>query len=241
MTAPTRTTFNAFYTSPTVIAVMYDALARLGVPANATVLEPGCGTGHFMNHAASGLRFIGVEMDSVSGRIARALHPEHDIRIEPFQDSRLPPIDAVIGNPPFGDVNITYAGDKRPIHDFFFAKSVDALKPGGILALVTSRFTLDKQNAATREYLADRADFLGAIRLPSNAFKREGTDVVTDIVFLRRRANGEAPHHADPEWLKTSQLGIGGLDVSINRYFQNHPLCGSSHNGRNVASLVMWP
>ena len=218
-----HSTFNAFYTSPIVITAMHDALARLGVAENAVVLEPGCGTGNFMNAAPQGLRFIGVELDSISGRIARALHPEADIRIESFQDSRLPAVDAVIGNPPFGKVDITYAGEKRPIHDFFFAKSVDALKPGGILALVTSRFTLDKQNGSTRQYLAERADFLGAIRLPSTAFKREGTDVVADIVFLRKRTPGQAADHADPEWLNTSQLGISGLDVSINRYFQNHP------------------
>ena len=129
----------------------------------------------------------------------------------------------MIGNPPFGDVDIKYAGEKRPIHDFFFAKGVDTLKPGGVLALITSRFTLDKLNASTREYLADRADFLGAIRLPSNAFKGQGTDVVTDIVFLRRRAPGQEPNHADPEWLRTTPLGIAGLDVSINRYFRNRP------------------
>jgi predicted RNA methylase len=235
-----RTTFNAFYTSPTVIAAIHEAIGRLGLPDHATILEPGCGTGNFMSQGKPGNRFIGVELDSISGRIARALHPEHDIRIEAFQDSRLPPVDAVIGNPPFGDVDIKYSGEMRPIHDFFFAKSVDNLKPGGILALVTSRFTLDKQNAVTREYLAERADFLGAIRLPSSAFKREGTDVVTDIVFLRRRRPGEAPSHADPEWLKTSPLGIDGLEVPINRYFQNHPLCSQTHNGCYVVALVMW-
>jgi N12 class adenine-specific DNA methylase/predicted RNA methylase len=218
-----RTTFSQYFTSPVVMAAMHTALARLGVAEDATILEPGCGTGQFMAHAAPAQRFIGVELDGISGRIARALHPEADIRLEGFQESRIPPVDAVIGNPPFGDVDIKYAGVKRPIHDFFFAKSVDCLKPGGILALVTSRFTLDKLNAATREYLADRADFLGAIRLPSTAFKREGTDVVTDIIFLRKRTAGQEPHHADPEWLETSQLGIAGVDVSINRYFQNHP------------------
>ena len=218
-----RTTFSQYFTSPVVMDAMHDALARLGVPANATLLEPGCGIGNFMAHARPGQRFIGVELDSISGRIARALHPQADIRIEGFQESRISLVDAVIGNPPFGDVAIKYAGEKRPIHDFFFEKSVDMLKPSGIMALITSRFTLDKQNAATREYLAERADFLGAIRLPSTAFKQEGTDVVTDIVFFRKRAPGQEASHADPEWLSTSPLGISGLDVSINRYFQNHP------------------
>jgi N12 class adenine-specific DNA methylase len=220
-----RTTFNAFYTSSTVIQAMYEALGRLGVPGTATVLEPGCGPGRFLYLAPQGLRFIGVELDRISGRIARALHPGADIRIENFRDTRLPEgtIDAVIGNVPFADLKLDYHGQKLSLHDFFMAKSIDALKPGGVLALVTSHFTLDKQNAAIREYLAERADFAGAIRLPSDAFKREGTSVVTDIVFLRKRAPGEAAHHADPEWLGVAPLAIEGAEVPINRYFLNHP------------------
>jgi len=220
-----RTTFNAFYTSPTVISAMHDALARLGVPAGATVLEPGCGTGNFMSQAAPGMRFIGVELDSISGRIARALHPNADIRIESFRDTKLPEdrLDAVIGNPPFADVRLDYRGRKLPLHDFFIAKSLDAVKPGGILALVTSHYTLDKLNAATREDLAEKADFLGAIRLPSDAFKREGTSVVTDIVFLRKRANGQTPKHVDADWLATGPLSVDGAEVTVNRYFLNHP------------------
>ena len=217
------TTYNAYYTSPLIMRAMHEALKRLGVPSDATVLEPGCGTGNFMNHAPAGMRFIGVEKDGLTGGIARVLHPGHDIRIEPYQDSRLPMVDAVIGNPPFGKVDIKYGGRKLPLHDFFFAKSLDAVKPGGILALVTSHFTLDKQNAATREHLGDQADFLGAIRLPSDAFKREGTSVVTDIVFLRKRAAGEPARHADPDWLATGPLSIEGAEVSVNRYFLNHP------------------
>jgi len=195
------------------------------VPATATILEPGCGTGNFMSQGKPGNRFIGVELDSISGRIARALHPEHDIRIESFGDTRLPEgrIDAVIGNVPFADIKLDYHGQKFSLHDYFFAKSVDALKPGGVLALVTSRFTLDKQNAAIREYLAAKADFVGAIRLPSDAFKREGTEVVTDIVFLRKRAAGEPAHHADPNWLGVAPLAIEGMEVPVNRYFLNHP------------------
>jgi N12 class adenine-specific DNA methylase/predicted RNA methylase len=220
-----RTTFNAFYTSPVVIAAMHRALARLGVPEGSSVLEPGCGTGNFLGAAADGMRFIGVELDSVSGRIARTLHPGHDIRIENFRDTRLADgsVDAVIGNPPFADVKLDYRGRKLALHDFFLAKSLDALKPGGILALVTSHFTLDKQNAAARETLAQQADFVGAIRLPSDAFKQEGTAVVTDIVFLRKRAPGEPAHHADPEWLATGMLAIEGVEVAVNRYFLNNP------------------
>ncbi len=220
-----RTTFNAFYTSPLVIAAMHGALARLGVPQNATVLEPGCGTGNFMRLAPEGMRFIGVELDGISGRIARALHPGADIRIENFGDTKLPEgrIDAVIGNVPFADVKLEYGGQRLSLHDFFFAKSVDALKPGGVLALVTSHFTLDKQNAGLRETLAAKADFLGAIRLPSDAFRREGTKVVTDIVFLRKRANTQPAKHADPDWLQTQPFSVDGADIPINRYFLKHP------------------
>ena len=220
-----RTTFNAFYTSPEVIDAIHAAAARLGVPADATVLEPGCGVGHFIGRAAAGQRFVGVEMDSISGRIARALYPDADIRVENFRDSKLPEgrIDAVVGNVPFADLKIDHMGQKFALHDFFFAKSVDALKPCGVLALVTSHFTLDKQNAAIREYLADRADFVGAVRLPSDAFKREGTAVVTDIVFLRKRDRGEPPNHVDPDWLGVAPLTVDGAAVPVNRYFLNHP------------------
>lgn len=220
-----RTTFNAFYTSPTVIAAIHDATKRLGVPDGATVLEPGCGTGNFMGQGRPGTRFIGVEMDSISGRIAKALHSGQDIRIENFRDTKLPEgrIDAVVGNVPFADLKLDHRGQKYSLHDYFFAKSIDALKPGGVLALVTSHFTLDKQNAAIREYLADRADFVGAIRLPSDAFKREGTAVVTDIVFLRKRDRGEPARHVDPDWLGVAPLEIDGAAVPVNRYFLNHP------------------
>src|SRR5207244_7268461 len=137
-----RTTFNAFYTSPTVIAAIHEAITRLGVPSNATILEPGCGIGNFMSQGSDGHRFIGVELDSISGRIARALHPDQDIRIESFRDTKLREdrIDAVIGNVPFADLKLDYRGQKLSLHDYFFAKSIDALKPGGVLALVTTHF-----------------------------------------------------------------------------------------------------
>jgi hypothetical protein len=141
-----RTTFNAFYTSPTVINAIHEAIARLGIPAGATALEPGCGTGNFMAYAPKEMRFIGVELDSITGRIARAIHPNQDIRVESFSDTKLPEgrIDAAIGNVPFADLKLDYHGQKLSLHDYFFAKSIDALKPGGILAMVTSHFTLDK-------------------------------------------------------------------------------------------------
>ncbi|MEZ6063989.1 MAG: methyltransferase domain-containing protein [Planctomycetaceae bacterium] len=204
---------------------MHEAAGRLGVPENALVLEPGCGIGNFMGHAREGQKFIGVELDRTSGRIAQALYPQHDIRIENFRDTRLPDgqLDAVIGNVPFANVNLKHNGQKFALHDYFFAKSVDALKPGGVLSLVTSHFTLDKQNAAIREYLGERADFLGAIRLPSDAFKREGTAVVTDIIFMRKRAAGEPAQHVDSGLAGHLALTIEGTESPVNRYFHNHP------------------
>src|SRR5215467_2708902 len=204
---------------------MHYALNRLGIPQDATVLAPGCGIGNFIALAPAGMRFIGVELDTLSGRIARALHPAHDIRIENFRDTRLPEdrIDAVIGNVPFADIKLEYAGSRLSLHDFFLAKSLAVLKPGGVLVLVTSHYTLDKQYAGLREHLAQQADFLGAIRLPSDAFKQEGTRVVTDILCLRKRAAGEEAHHTDPAWLETAPLTIEGRDIPINRYFLGHP------------------
>jgi N12 class adenine-specific DNA methylase len=220
-----RTTFNAFYTSPTVVAAIHEAIARLGIPPTAIVLEPGCGTGNFLAQAPAGMRFIGVELDGLSGRIARLLHPGHDIRIENFRDARLPEgrIDAVIGNVPFADVKLEHRGQKLSLHDYFFAKSIDALKPHGVLALVTTHYALDKQNGSVREYLAAQADFLGAIRLPSDAFKKEGTAVVTDIVFLRKRGPDQPAQHVDPSWLGVEPFQIEETTVPFNRYFFVHP------------------
>src|SRR5919108_1954494 len=211
-----RATFTAFYTAPVVMQAMYDALARLGLPPTATVLEPGCGIGHFMGCAPAGMRFIGVELDRMSGRIARALYPAHDIRIQHFRDTNLPQghIDAVLGSVPFADVKLAYRGDHLALHDYFLTKALDALKPGGVMAVVTSHYTLDKQHPEVRVRLAEQADFLGAIRLPSDAFARQGTSVVTDLVFFRKRAPGEAPHHADPAWLETAPLAIEGVDAA---------------------------
>ncbi len=208
-----------------MIEAIHQAIGQLGVPDSATILEPGCGTGNFLSYAKPDAHFIGVELDSISGRIAKALHPSHDIRIENFRDTRLPEgrIDAVVGNVPFADVKLEYQGQRLSLHDFFLAKSIDALKPGGVLAVVTTHFTLDKQNAAIREYLGERADFVGAIRLPSDAFKREGTAVVTDIVFFRKRPSGEPAQHVDDNWLSLAPINFEGTEVPVNRYFVNHP------------------
>src|SRR5262249_39312575 len=148
-------------------------------------------------------------------------------------------IDAVIGNVPFADIKLEYAGAHLSLHDFFLAKSLDALKPGGVLALVTSHYTLDRQQPGLREHLAAQADFLGAIRLPAEAFKAEGTRVVTDILFLGKRAQGEKANHVDPSWLETELLVIEGVDIPINRYFVRNPdmVLGTwSRQGRLYAS-----
>lgn len=217
-----RTVFSQYFTSPAVMSSMHAALSLLGVSNNALILEPGCGHGNFLSHGKPAQRFIGVELDYISGRIARALHPNADIRIEDFQRTKLPPLDAVIGNVPFADIKLDFHGQKLSLHDFFIAKSVEALKPGGVLAIVTSHYTMDKQNAAVRAHLASQADFLGAIRLPSDAFKREGTAVLTDILFLRKRAPGQAANHA-AEWITTATLALGDASVPVNSYFLEHP------------------
>ncbi len=220
-----RSTFNAFYTSPTVISAMHEGLSRLGVPPQSTILEPGCGSGNFLAQAPTGMRCIGIELDRLSGHVAQARFPQHDIRIEDFRDSKLPSgsIDAVIGNVPFADLKLDYRGKKLSLHDFFFVKSIDLLKPGGVLALVTTHYSLDKQNGTVREMLSAQADFVGAIRLPSDAFKREGTAVVADILFLRKRCSDQPAAHVDPDWLHVTPLSIDGVAIAINRYFQAHP------------------
>lgn len=220
-----RTTFNAFYTSPDVMRAMHAALNQQVQHPSPTILEPGCGIGNFVAHGAPNQRFIGVELDRTSGRIARALYPQHDIRVENFRDTKLMDnsLDGVIGNVPFANIKLDHKGQRFSLHDYFFAKSLDALKPGGTLALVTSHFTLDKQNASIREYLASQADFLGAIRLPAEAFQQQGTKVVTDIIFLRKRAAGAEAKHADPEWLQTALKHIDGIDAHVNQYFIKHP------------------
>ena len=206
---------------------MHEALARLGVPGDATVLEPGCGIGQF--HGPWPRRACASSASSwtrISGRIARALHPDHDIRIENFRDTRLPEgsIDAVIGNVPFADVKLDYRGQKLSLHDFFFAKSLDALKPGGVLALVTSHFTLDKQNAAVREYLADRGRFPrgdppAVRRLQA---RRHGASSPTSCSCASVRP-ASRPATPTRTGCDVAPLAIEGVDVPINRYFLNHP------------------
>lgn len=220
-----RSTFTAFYTAPAVMDAMFRALSRLGVPADGTALEPGCGIGRFMDHAPRAMRFVGVERDLISGRIARARFPGQDIRVEDFRETNLVDgsLDAAIGNPPFADLKVDYRGDKLALHDFFIAKSLDALKPGGVLALVTSHFTLDKLDGTARARMADRADFFSALRLPSDAFKAEGTSVVTDVLFFKKRGAGLPVAHNNDAWLEVGRVEIEGVEVPINRFFITTP------------------
>ena len=227
-TSAKRTTFNAFYTSPIVIAAMHEALAPPRRARRRHRARARLRHGQFPEPCPA--RACGSSASSwtrISGRIARALHPgaRHPHRELPRHEAARGRVDAVIGNLPFADVDSsTTAARSCRCTISSSPKSLDALKPGGVLALVTSHFTLDKQNAAVREYLAERADFLGAIRLPSDAFKREGTAVVTDIVFLRKRAPGEPAEPRRPGLAgRPRRSAIEGADVPINRYFLNHP------------------
>ena len=226
------TTFTAFYTSDVVMAEMYRAVERMGIGMGARGLEPGCGVGNFIGASpVIGLDFIGVEKDSLSGRMAHMIHPEHDIRVQPFQDVQLPEnsVDFAIGNVPFADIKLRHRGQRHSLHDFFFLKSLDAVRPGGVMALVTSRYTLDKASPKVRQLLAEQADFAGAIRLPSEAFKGQGTSVVTDIVFLRKKpteldVEKETPAWVgDLSWLSASKAELDGGEVTLNDYFKRNP------------------
>lgn len=235
-----RSTFNAFYTAPIVMQGVYDALAHLGVGGEEVrVLEPGCGIGNFIGMAPPGMpmKFTGVEMETLSGRIARKLYPQHDIRLENFKDTQLPPgsVDLVVGNVPFSDLKLRYNGAPLALHEYFFAKSLDALRDGGIMALVTSRYLLDKLDLSFRQQLSELADFLGAVRLPSHAFANQGTQVVTDIVFLGKRGR-EMPARHSGDWLDTEPLADGQEGTRLNRYFVDHPemVAGTLTVGRGM-------
>ena len=223
------TTFSAFYTSDVVMREMHRALSKMGIGPGARGLEPGCGVGRFMGAAPVGLSFVGIEQDSISGRMAKLTYPEHDIRIEGFQDTQLPDgsVDFAIGNVPFAEIKLRHKGRRHSLHDFFFLKSLDAVRPGGVMALVTSRYTLDKVDGTVRELLGQKADFAGAIRLPGDTFKDQGTDVVTDIIFLRRRPHeleaGSPSWATDDSWLTTSKVALPGGEVVINDYFRKNP------------------
>ena len=224
---------NAHFTSPMVISGIWDGVGRLGMKHGCQILEPSMGVGHFFGLMRqtmfSGSKRTGIELDSITARIAKKLYPDSTIFAKGFEETPLPDnfFDAIVGNVPFGDYGVHDPAYKRPqtkaIHDYFFAKSIDKLRPGGVMALISSRYTMDKQDSTMRKYLADRADLLGAIRLPNTAFKgNAGTEVTTDILFLQKRAPGKvASGHA---WTDLAPIEIGedGL-IEVNEYFARHP------------------
>ena len=215
---------NAHFTSPTVIRAIYNAVENMGVvPGN--ILEPACGIGNFFGLLPESLqqsKLYGVELDDLTGRIAHQLYPQAEISISGFEKtSRRDFYDLVVGNVPFGEYRVADKEYDRlgfPIHDYFLAKSIDQLRPGGIMAVVTSMYTMDKKNPSARQYLAKRADLLGAVRLPNNAFQANaGTGVTTDILFFQKRDH--APER-EPDWVSLSKTEDG---VPLNRYFADHP------------------
>ena len=217
-------TLNAHYTAPVVIKSMYAALERMGFRSG-SILEPACGVGNFFGLLPESMaqsRLFGVELDSVSGRIARQLYPNADIKVTGFEktDNR-DFYDLVIGNVPFGSYKVAdrqYDKLNFYIHDYFLAKSIDQARPGGVVAVITSKGTMDKQSPEVRRHLAERAELLGAVRLPNNAFKANaGTEVTSDILFFRKR---ERPMVAEPEWVHLAETEDG---VPINSYFADHP------------------
>jgi len=218
-------TLNAFYTSPTVIKAMYEALGNMGL-SSGNVLEPSCGIGNFMGlvpDSMDGLRMYGVELDSISGRIAKQLYQKNQIAVQGFETTEFPDsfFDCVIGNVPFGQYKVSdrkYDRYNFLIHDYFIARSLDLTRPGGVVAVVTSAGTMDKQNESVRQYLANRADLIGAVRLPDNAFMRNAnTGVVADILFFQKRDRAAL---TEPEWV---HLGKTPEGYSVNEYFVQHP------------------
>lgn len=217
-------TYSAFYTPRLIMRALFLGLKHCGVPDDATVLEPGCGIGRFMGVAPASMAFIGVEHERLSGRICRLLYPQHEIRLEPIQRTGLDQgsVDGVVGNIPFSQEKTAYWGRKLSLHELCMAKSMDALRPGGVLALVVTHYVLDRTGELFRRELDSHAQFLGAIRLPSDAFAAEGTKVVTDLLFLAKRAARLEPSPAQP-WLETAPVMIEGAEMPINRYFLTHP------------------
>ena len=218
-------TLNAHYTSPTVIKAIYSAVEHMGF-STGNILEPACGIGHFFGmlpDSMKGSNLYGVELDSITGRIAKQLYPNANISITGFEKTELPDsfFDLAIGNVPFGNYKLSekrYDNNNFLIHDHFFAKALDKVRPGGVVAFITSKGTMDKQSSDVRRYLAQRAELLGAIRLPNNAFlKNAGTEVTSDIIFLQKR---DRPIDMDRDWihLDTNEDGI-----TLNSYFANQP------------------
>ena len=222
--AARSSTLNAHYTSPTVIRSIYDAVERMGFRSG-NILEPSMGVGNFFGMLPDTMqdsRLYGVELDSITGRIAKKLYPQADITVAGFETTdRRDFYDLAVGNVPFGQYKVNDKAYNKlgfSIHNYFFAKAIDQVRPGGVVAFVTSRYTMDSKDSTARKHMAERADLLGAIRLPNNAFKANaGTDVVSDIIFLQKR---DRPIDHEPDWV---QLGKTEDGFAINQYFADHP------------------
>lgn len=220
-----ESTLTAFYTPPVVIRSMYKALENMGLKTG-NILEPSCGVGNFIGMLPDSLedcKLYGVELDSISGRIARQLYQKSTVSVQGYEDTNLPNsfFDVAVGNVPFGDFKVLdkkYDKHKFLIHDYFFAKTLDKVRPGGVIAFITSKGTLDKENPSVRKYIAQRADLLGAIRLPNNTFKANaGTEVTSDIIFLQKR---DSITDIEPDWV---YLGENDDGLKINQYFIDNP------------------
>ena len=222
--AARSSTLNAHYTSPTVIRGIYDAVERMGFRSG-NILEPSMGVGNFFGMLPDTMqdsRLYGVELDSITGRIAKKLYPQADITVAGFETTdRRDFYDLAVGNVPFGQYKVNDKAYNKlgfSIHNYFFAKAIDQVRPGGVVAFVTSRYTMDSKDSTARKHMAERADLLGAIRLPNNAFRANaGTDVVSDIIFLQKR---DRPIDHEPDWV---QLGKTEDGFAINQYFVDHP------------------
>lgn len=224
-TSARESTLNAHYTSPIVIKAIYQAIENMGFKTG-NVLEPACGIGNFFGlvpESMKGSKLYGVELDSITGRIAKQLYQSASIAVQGYEEASLPDsfFDLAIGNVPFGSYGIAdkrYDKNHFLIHDYFFAKTLDKVRPGGIIAFITSKGTLDKRNPAVRKYIAQRADLIGAIRLPNNAFTANaGTQVTSDILFLQKR---DRPVETDPDWVHLTQTEDG---IPVNSYFASNP------------------
>lgn len=220
-----ESTLTAFYTPPVVIRSMYKALENMGLKTG-NILEPSCGVGNFIGMLPDSLedcKLYGVELDSISGRIARQLYQKSTVAVQGYEDTNLPNsfFDVAVGNVPFGDFKVLdkkYDKHKFLIHDYFFAKTLDKVRPGGVIAFITSKGTLDKENPSVRKYIAQRADLLGAIRLPNNTFKANaGTEVTSDIIFLQKR---DSITDIEPDWV---YLGENDDGIKMNQYFIDNP------------------
>lgn len=220
-----ESTLTAFYTPPVVIRSMYKALENMGLKTG-NILEPSCGVGNFIGMLPDSLencKLYGVELDSISGRIARQLYQKSTVAVQGYEDTNLPNsfFDVAVGNVPFGDFKVLdkkYDKHKFLIHDYFFAKTLDKVRPGGVIAFITSKGTLDKENSSVRKYITQRADLLGAIRLPNNTFKANaGTEVTSDIIFLQKR---DSITDIEPDWV---YLGENDDGIKMNQYFIDNP------------------